>query len=146
MAYVLGSRSLRMLQGVDDRIVHVVKRAIELTKQDFSVFEGLRTKKRQSELMSSGASKTLNSRHLTGDAVDLVPYIAGQIRWERVPCFTIAEAIRQASLELRVPIRWGGCWTTELQLKPAAQSYESFATGWDFVHFELPWRMNDEVA
>jgi len=63
MSYVLGAKSLQRLSGVHPDLVRVVKRAIKITPVDFSVIEGVRTKKRQSELFASGASKTMNSRH-----------------------------------------------------------------------------------
>ncbi|MDX1474690.1 MAG: M15 family peptidase, partial [Reinekea sp.] len=77
MAYVLGKKSLQELRGVDDSLVAVVKRAIELTSVDFSVHDGLRTLEEQKELVKKGASTTLSSKHIDGLAVDLVPYING---------------------------------------------------------------------
>ena len=69
--YKLGQRSLQNLSGVHPDLVSVVKRAIEITKQDFSVIEGVRNIDRQRQLVKSGASTTMNSRHLTGPAVDI---------------------------------------------------------------------------
>ncbi|MDX1344065.1 MAG: M15 family metallopeptidase [Reinekea sp.] len=110
MAYVLGKKSLQELRGVDDSLVAVVKRAIELTTVDFSVHDGLRTLEEQKELVKKGASTTLNSKHIDGLAVDLVPYINGKLRWEWVPIYQIAEAVRFAAQELDVSLRWGGNW------------------------------------
>ncbi|WP_196160703.1 M15 family metallopeptidase [Reinekea sp. G2M2-21] len=110
MAYVLGKKSLQELRGVDDSLVAVVKRAIELTSVDFSVHDGLRTLEEQKELVKKGASTTLNSKHIDGLAVDLVPYINGKLRWEWVPIYQIAEAVRFAAQELDVSLRWGGSW------------------------------------
>ena len=72
--YKLGQRSLQNLSGVHPDLVAVVKRAIEITEQDFSVIEGVRNIDRQRQLVKSGASQTMNSRHLTGHAVDIAPY------------------------------------------------------------------------
>ena len=74
MTYVLGKRSLSNLKGIHPDLVSVVKRAIDITDQDFTVIEGLRDIDRQRELFKSGASTTMNSRHLTGHAVDIAPY------------------------------------------------------------------------
>jgi peptidoglycan LD-endopeptidase CwlK len=52
--------------------VRLVERAIQITTQDFRGQEGLRTRERQAALVARGASRTMNSRHLTGHAVDLV--------------------------------------------------------------------------
>jgi peptidoglycan L-alanyl-D-glutamate endopeptidase CwlK len=112
MSYVLGAKSLQRLEGVHPDLVRVFKRAIKLTQVDFAVIEGVRTKKRQAELVASGASKTMNSRHLTGHAVDIAPYVAGSIRWDWPLFHQIAPAVKQAAKELGVPIEWGGDWRT----------------------------------
>ena len=112
MAYVLGSRSRSRLKGVHPDLVKVVERAIQLTECDFSVLEGLRTKARQAQLVKSGASKTMNSRHITGHAVDLGAYVGGKIRWDW-PLYTlIANAMKKAARELKIDIEWGGDWRT----------------------------------
>jgi len=108
--YKLGNRSLKELDGVHEDLIKVVKRAIEITAQDFSVHDGIRTLEEQKKLVERGASKTLQSRHITGHAVDLVPYINGKLRWEWEPIYIIADAVKTAALEFDIPIRWGGCW------------------------------------
>ncbi len=77
MGYRLGRRSLSRLEGVNDDLVTVVKYAIGVTKQDFSVICGLRTRKEQEALVAKGASQTMKSKHLGGYAVDLMAYIDG---------------------------------------------------------------------
>ena len=72
--YFLGKRSTDNLKGVHPDLVKVVQRAISITKQDFAVIEGLRSKERQEQLVKEGKSQTTNSRHLTGHAVDIVPW------------------------------------------------------------------------
>jgi peptidoglycan L-alanyl-D-glutamate endopeptidase CwlK len=108
--FVLGKKSLEELEGVHSDLVVVVHRAIELTVQDFSVHDGIRTFEEQKKLVESGASQTLDSRHITGHAVDLVPYINGKLRWEWNPIYRIADAVRMAAKELNIPLRWGGAW------------------------------------
>jgi uncharacterized protein YcbK (DUF882 family) len=82
MAYRLSKRSLDRLQGVRPELVDVVKRAIEITKVDFAVTEGVRTVARQKELVAKGASQTMESKHIEGRAVDLVAYIGSRISWD----------------------------------------------------------------
>ena len=101
MSYVLGSRSLNNLKGVNTELVEVVKRAIEITKQDFTVIEGLRSMSRQRQLKAEGFSETLNSRHLTGHAVDLVPY---PVSWDWEYFYPIADAMKAAAEELNVDL------------------------------------------
>ena len=115
MAYRLGAQSRAELKGVHPDLVKVVDRAIEITAQDFSVHDGLRTLEEQKRYVASGASQTLNSKHRTqadgfGHAVDLVPFINGKMRWEWEPIYVIAAAVWQAARELGVAVRWGGAW------------------------------------
>jgi peptidoglycan L-alanyl-D-glutamate endopeptidase CwlK len=105
-------RSERNLRGVHPDLVRVVRRALQLSPVDFTVVEGLRTKKRQAELLKAGASRTMNSRHLTGHAVDLAPFIGGRIRWDWPPFHLLAKAMKTAAAELGVAIVWGGDWRT----------------------------------
>ena len=107
MSYTLGTRSSQRLSGVHPDLVAVVKRAIQITEQDFSVLEGIRNINRQRELFKAGKSTTMNSRHLTGHAVDLAPW---PISWEWEGFYPIAEAMKQAAEELDVAIVWGGDW------------------------------------
>src|SRR5918995_7391971 len=79
MAFCLSKLSSDRLQGVHPDLVRVVERAIQITTQDFRVQEGLRTRERQAALVARGASRTMNSRHLTGHAVDLVALGGGEI-------------------------------------------------------------------
>ena len=108
--FKLGATSLARLKGVHPDLVKVVKRAIELTPIDFTVLEGLRTKERQAQLVAKGASKTMNSRHLTGDAVDIAPLVDGKVTWDWKYYNQIAPIIKQAAKELGVTVEWGGDW------------------------------------
>ena len=110
--YVLGTVSKNNLKGVHPDLVKVVEKAITLTEIDFRVTEGLRSKTRQIELVNKGASKTLNSRHITGHAVDVVALIGGSVRWDWPLYDKIAKAFKQAAKELNIPIVWGGDWKT----------------------------------
>lgn len=109
---MLDTVSERRLIGVHSDLVRVVRRAAALSPVTFRVTEGLRTKARQEQLVAAGASKTMNSRHLTGHAVDVVPMIAGKPRWDWPPFYDIAAAFKTAARELDVPIVWGGDWRT----------------------------------
>lgn len=114
MSYRLGATSEQNLLGVHPLVVAVVRRAILITEVDFSVHDGLRTLDEQKALVASGASTTLESYHLTGDAVDLVPYVNGRLRWEMPLCNQIARAMHRAAGELGVRLVWGRVWDTEL--------------------------------
>ena len=110
MAFKLSNRSLTNLQGVDQKLQDVVQYAIGVTKVDFAVIEGLRTLSREKELVASGASQTLKSKHIDGLAVDLMAYIGNRASWELNLYDDIATAIRLGAIEHDVPIRWGAAW------------------------------------
>lgn len=109
--FALSKRSLSRLEGVDDRLVRVTKRAIELTTIDFGVTQGLRTREEQEALVAKGASKTMKSKHLEGRAVDVVAYIGPRVSWELNLYDDIADAFKQAAIEEDVQVRWGAAWT-----------------------------------
>lgn len=110
MTFRLSQRSRNNLVGVRPELVSVVERAIQITTVDFAVTEGVRSTKRQQELFAKGASQTMNSKHLTGHAVDLVAFIGGRISWELNLYDEIADAMRLAALEKNTGIRWGAAW------------------------------------
>ena len=130
MSFKLGKRSLSNLEGVHPDLVKVVNRAIELTQVDFTVIEGLRTKERQAQLLKEKKTTTKNSRHLTGHAVDLAAWVIpegsdkGTVSWDWKYYEQIADAMKKAALELKIPIEWGGDWKT-------------FKDG---PHFQLPFK------
>lgn len=141
--FVLGERSLNNLKGVNDNLVKVVKRAIEISTVDFRVIEGVRTKARQAELVRKGASKTMNSRHLTGHAVDIVPIVDGKVSWDFNHYYPLAKAMAQAATELGVKVRWGGAWSVITGKSGTPQEWvKAYRAGGgrflDGPHFELP--------
>lgn len=121
--YKLSKRSLDRLQGVHPDLVAVVKLAITRTSEDFTVLEGVRSEARQRELYNSGASKTMNSRHLTGHAVDIAPLVNNTVSWHWPHYYPLAETMKKCADELGVQIEWGGDWRT-------------FKDG---PHWQLPW-------
>ena len=149
MTFKLGLRSRFALRGVHPDLVRVVERALKLTLLDFSVHEGLRSPQRQAELVATGASRTLASRHLTGHAVDIVPLIGGKKTWDWPAIFRIVPAVAVAAKELGTPVRWGGVWklTSDLDVsdlegemanyiaRKKAEGKKPFPDG---AHFELP--------
>lgn len=114
MTFALSQRSLNNLVGVDKRLVQVVHLAIELTKVDFAVIEGVRTPQRQRELFDKGASQVREGgTHVQGRAVDLMAYIDDRASWELNLYDDIADAMKAAAIEFDVPLRWGAAWTVK---------------------------------
>ena len=122
--FKFSKRSRKNLKGVHPDLVKVVERALELTEVDFVVVEGIRTLEKQRQYVESGASKTMNSRHLTGHAVDLIAWVDRTVNWSLTYYEKIAAAMKEAGRELGIPVEWGGDWKT-------------FKDG---PHFQLPWK------
>ena len=110
MAFKLSKRSLSRLEGVNPKLVTVVKTAITMSKVDFGVICGLRTIEEQRELVAKGASQTMKSKHIDGNAVDLMAYIGSRGSWEMNLYDDIADAMKIAADEHDIQIRWGAAW------------------------------------
>jgi peptidoglycan L-alanyl-D-glutamate endopeptidase CwlK len=109
----LSERSLKNLDGVHEDLVRVVKRADELATEAglaFTITEGVRTLARQRQLVASGASSTMNSRHLTGDAFDFVPLVGNEPNWKWPAFWPLVEVFEKAAKELGVAIECGARW------------------------------------
>ena len=123
LPFELSALSRRRLLGVHPDLVRCVERAIQITDVDFLVVEGVRNIKRQKELVAKGASRTMNSRHLTGHAVDLCAIAGDRLLWGQPQAGQVAEAMKQAASEFGIALEWGGNW-------------QSFV---DTPHFQLAW-------
>lgn len=110
--YRLSFRDESRMHGVHHDLVMVVKVAIAKSPLQFFVIEGLRTIERQKSLVNSGASQTMNSRHLTGHAIDLGVMVDSEVRWDWPLYDKIAKSMKDAAKEINVPIVWGGDWKT----------------------------------
>lgn len=105
---MIDARSERNLIGVHPDLVKVIRRAAKAG--GFVVTEGLRTKARQAQLVKAGASRTMNSRHITGHAIDVAALVNGEVRWDWPLYAAIAKIVKAAAKDLGVPIIWGGDW------------------------------------
>ena len=102
--------SIERLQLVHPDLRRVIFRAEKESSLAFIVTEGLRSKELQKELYDKGASQTLDSRHITGHAVDLAVVIGKEVRWDWPLYYTLAEAVKKAAAAEGIPIEWGGDW------------------------------------
>ena len=149
MTYKLSTKSQERLIGVEPELKEIVYEAIKVTKVDFGVIEGLRTEEKQKQLVESGASQTMKSKHLEGRAVDLMAYIGGRGSWELSVYDEIADAMKEAAIKVDVAVRWGAAWTVtdirewEGTMEDAMNSYidtrrsEGRRPFIDAPHFEL---------
>lgn len=119
----LAQKSKDKLEKVHPALRRVIEKAAELSDMKFIVTEGVRSVARQQELVKLGASRTMNSRHITGHAVDLaVQDAAGKVLWDWPLYAKLAAIVKRAAGECATPIEWGGDW-------------RSFKDG---PHFQLP--------
>jgi len=124
MTFKFSQRSENNLEGVHPDLILVMRQAIQTTDIDFAIIEGVRTLERQREMVRIKASQTLNSRHLTGHAVDVAPIYEGKIAWDWPLYYVLADCIKTAAKLVDVPIEWGGDW-------------KRFKDG---PHWQLPWK------
>ena len=106
----LSDCSHQRLQGVHPDPQRIVLLAATLTDTDFIITEGLRTVERQRQLVAKGASQTMNSRHITGHAVDLAATVDGEVRWDWPLYHRLATAMKEAARQLGIRMVWGGDW------------------------------------
>ena len=121
--FYFSKRSEAFLNEVNPSLKNIAKEALKITRIDFAIISGKRTIKEQKELVKKGKSKTLNSRHLSGNAIDIAPIDPKTKKgnFDRVLALEIATAFYQAAQNQGVKIEWGGTW----------KNFE------DIPHFEL---------
>jgi peptidoglycan L-alanyl-D-glutamate endopeptidase CwlK len=80
------------------------------------VYDGIRTYKEQEQHVKNGTSQTMESKHLEGRAVDLVPWVESGPVWDWEKIYPIAAAMDKAATELGIAnlITWGGVWDRKL--------------------------------
>lgn len=128
-------RSLTNLRGIHPDLRRVIDRALQESPLDFIVIEGLRSKERQRDLVDSGASQTMNSRHLTGHAVDLLPIGPdGKAAFDWPLYHKLGPAVEAAADREGVPITWGGRWKSlqdgpHFELERKAYPASDWSTG-----------------
>jgi peptidoglycan L-alanyl-D-glutamate endopeptidase CwlK len=134
MTFRFGLRSKAALLGVHPDLIAVAYRALQLSTVDFTVTEGVRSLARQRQLFAEKKSKTLNSRHIGGFAIDVAALVGGKVTWDWAPYEAIAVAFKQAANELGIDLEWGGDWKTfkdgpHFQLSHAAYPERRDAAG-----------------
>ena len=110
--FSFSQRSEDYLKTVVPSLEAVARRALVLTRVDFTIISGRRNMAEQRRLVRQGVSRTLYSRHLSGHALDLVPLdpVTGKGRFSRDLAVEVAAAFYEAGYQLNTAIRWGGMW------------------------------------
>lgn len=111
---ILKEADEKKLLGVNPDLVGVVREAAEITDIYFIVAEGLRSKERQKKLLAEGKSKTMNSKHIVGKAVDLYPTDKTRTRidWTNTAFKKLSDTMKHAAKNCGIEITWGGDWKT----------------------------------
>lgn len=128
MTFKFSQRSENNLKGVNPALIKIIRRALEITPVDFIVIEGLRTQDRQKELVATGKSQTMNSRHLSGNAIDIIPV---NTSWAIDEFKPLLNAVKQSADEQGVKLRFGINWKND----PALPIETKFI---DAPHIEIP--------
>ena len=116
--FKFSQRSLERMKGIDQRLIDIAIRALELSRIDFGIpeFGGFRTVEQQNYLYSLEKSMCDGiedvSQHQRGKALDVFAYVGGEASWDMDHLTTIAAAMLQAASEHGVPLQWGGHWRT----------------------------------
>jgi peptidoglycan LD-endopeptidase CwlK len=139
-------KSFTILMGVHTDLRRVMALGLKCSPVDFAIIHGLRTEAEEAAYVAEGKSQTMNSRHLTGHAVDVEAVMHGIGSWQDTLYPKIGDAVRQASIELGIPVTWGGCWKPLDQITECAAALAEYvshrkAAGetpfMDLGHFEL---------
>ena len=112
MTFSFGAKSSERLAKVHPDLQRVFNEAIKNSPLDFSITEGLRTLERQKELFSAGKSQTMNSRHITGHAVDIAVIKDGTVTWDSQYYIPVLDHIKAIAKTMNIPIVCGGDWVT----------------------------------
>ena len=107
------ARSLKELQGVAPILNHAIISFARdpLCTWQFIITDGLRTAQEQAQLVVQGASHTLNSKHLTGQAIDICILVNGKARWEFELYKRFAQTFRAYAFNnFNLDLTWGGDW------------------------------------
>lgn len=151
MSFRFGDRSLNEMVGVHPKLILVAGVALTRTTVDFGFHDGLRTIEEQRANVKAGVSRTMKSMHLPqadgmSHAMDLVPYVNGQMRWEWDPIYQMAKAVHAAATDLDIDLTWGAVWDRSFlsldpnKLKAAVKAYAKRHPGKDLLdgpHWQL---------
>ena len=112
MAWKFGKKSKERLAGVKKPLQDLFNMAIVDSPYDFSITCGVRTVEEQKVLVATGKSKTMKSKHLTGDAVDIAVFVDGKLTWELKYYKAVALHIEKVAKRMGIGILWGGRWAS----------------------------------
>ena len=134
MIFKYGKHSERELETVHMSLGLIAREALAYGIIDLGAFQGYRGMIEQNEYFKMGKSEAEwpNGKHNSKPslALDIVPYVAGRLSWNKLHCCVAAGVILSAAVKLGIPIRWGGNWDCDGE-PITDQDFQ------DLVHYEL---------
>ena len=134
--FKLSRRSYDRLTDVDYRLIYLCEQAIKKTKVDFGIayLGGRRTAEQQNELFKADRSTkdgyTKLSKHQSGQAFDVIPFIKGKVVENDWNYAMICQAILSIADLLELKIRTGSDWDMDGE-------YLTDQTFKDVGHYEI---------
>ena len=113
MAFEFGKKSRKRLETTEPFVQEIMHEVLSITPYDFGIpeFGGRRTIEQQEQLVKQGKSKTMNSKHLKGEAIDICRYMGGvEYSFERKHILPIADIVKQVAKDKGYKVKWGGDW------------------------------------
>ena len=136
MTYKLSKLSKKRLEGVDTKLKALIEEALDDSPVDFGIAwkGGKRTAKEQKQLYKKGVTTKDGyermSKHQIGQAVDVLPYVAGQVNLEEKYYYIIIGVVMSTAKRMGLNIRSGGDWDSDGE-------YVTDHDLKDLPHFEL---------
>lgn len=106
----MNALSFRRLEKANADLRLLMIDAAKTCPVQIEISEVRRTIARQAELVKAGASRTMDSRHLTGAAADFYVLVGGKARWDWPLYATAGAHIKKVAAALNIAIVWGGDW------------------------------------
>ena len=107
-------RSEELLSGVNPALAMLLRKVEAQMPDAFEISEGMRSQDRQADMVAQGKSQTMNSKHLTGNATDIVLQNPdGSANWDFESYRPVADAAKATAAEMGISdFVWGGDWKT----------------------------------
>lgn len=119
LAFELTNADRGGLVGVDARLVQLAERLAQISPIPFMITEGVRSYERQRQLYLAGKTRTMQSKHLRGRAIDIVPLVGGKPKWDWKLYAPLIACAKEIARENNLRMEFGYDW------------------GWDAPHMEL---------
>jgi len=94
-------------------------------KIDVLIYETIRSKETQAQNVAKGASETMRSYHIVGQALDFVPVDGKETLWNGYGTAEIKKAVAKAK---ELGFKWGGDWTSLVDKPHLEFPYKGYGT------------------